>query len=152
MSDAYDLQRFVTAQDGADPHHPTITWHGVTAELRSGKKTGHWMWFVFPQVDLGHTPTAHHFAIMSRDEAVAYVSDPTLGARLREATRLVPAGGRTDASRIFGQLDARKFHSSMTLFDAVAPGDVFATALTECFAGVRDHRTLEYLAAFPDPD
>lgn len=152
MDDPYDLARFVTAQDGDDPHHRGVSWQGITAELAAGRKHGHWMWFVFPQVDLGHTPTSHHFAIKSRDEAVAYLSHRVLGPRLGECTGLVLSCGVTDAARIFGHLDAAKFRSCMTLFDAVAPAGEFAAALATFFDGETDPRTLQYLAAFPDPE
>lgn len=152
MADPYDLARFVTAQDGLDPHHRGVSWESITGELRVGHKTGHWMWFVFPQVDLGHTPTSHHFAITSRDESVAYLEHPVLGPRLRLCTDLVLQCGTTDAGRIFGHTDSRKLRSSMTLFDAVAPGEQFATTLDTFFGGDRDDRTLTYLQALPDQE
>jgi uncharacterized protein (DUF1810 family) len=148
--DPYNLARFVDAQDGRDPHHRGVTWESITSELAAGRKRGHWMWFVFPQVDLGHTPTSHHFAITSRDEAVAYLAHPVLGPRLRECTRLILGCGSSDPVQIFGHLDSHKLRSSMTLFDAVAPGGEFAEALQTFFAGEADRRTLDYLDAFPE--
>lgn len=152
MDDPYDLDRFISAQDGRDPHHPGVDWESITAELRAGRKTGHWMWFVFPQVDLGHTPTSHHFAITSRDEAVAYLAHPILGPRLRDSTALILACGTADPVRIFGHLDSRKLQSSLTMFDSVAPNAEFAAALDTFFEANRDSRTLTYLEAFPDPE
>lgn len=150
--DPFDLARFVTAQDGQDPNHGGVSWSAITAELAAGHKQGHWMWFVFPQVDLGHTPTSHHFAIRSRDEAVAYAAHPVLGPRLEECTRLILDCGITDPVGVFGHLDSHKLRSSLTLFDVVSPDGVFAAALQRFFGGDRDGRTLTYLAAFPDPD
>lgn len=154
MDDPYDLARFVTAQDGRDPHHPGVDWASITSELAAGRKRGHWMWFVFPQVDLGHTPTSHHFAIQSRDEAVAYLEHPVLGPRLRESVSLILGCGTEDAAQLVGHLDAKKLRSSLTLFDAVSPETdvIFTTALAAFFGGQRDTRTLTYLQAFPDPE
>lgn len=149
--DPFELTRFVKAQNGEDSHHRGVTWDSITAELTTGHKRGHWMWFVFPQVDLGHTPTSHHFAIRSRDEAVAYLTHPVLGPRLRQCTRLIVGSGITDPVAIFGHTDSRKLRSSLTLFDAISPDDVFAEALRMFFAGDADPRTLTYLQTFPDP-
>lgn len=149
--DPYGLARFVLAQDGHDRHHPGVTWESITAELATGRKRGHWMWFVFPQVDLGHTPTSHHFAITSRDEAVAYLAHPLLGPRLHDCTRLILDYGARDATVIFGHTDSRKLRSSLTLFDAVAPDGMFAEGLRTYFNGERDQHTITYLQAFPDP-
>lgn len=150
-ADPYLLDRFVAAQDGRDPNHAGIRWSDVTTELGTGHKQGHWMWFVFPQVDLGHTPTSHHFAIMSQDEALAYLAHPILGPRLKECTRLVLACGQPDAVRIFGHIDSRKFRSSMTLFHLAAPDDPnFDQALKGFFGGDLDHRTEVFLRSFPD--
>ena len=104
MTDPYDLQRFVVAQ-----RH---SYDDAVAELRSGRKTTHWMWFVFPQIaGLGHSPTARTYAITSLAEARAYLAHPVLGTRLIEcATILTGLHGRT-AEQIFGELDAQKLCS-----------------------------------------
>jgi uncharacterized protein (DUF1810 family) len=139
MTDAFDLQRFIEAQA------PVYTQ--VCAELRRGRKATHWMWFIFPQVaGLGLSPTAVRYAIGSSAEAHAYLAHPLLGARLRECTALtLGVEGRT-AHEIFGSPDDLKFHSSMTLFAAVAEGEmIFDAALRKYFAG-GDARTLEILA------
>src|SRR5215470_19228805 len=111
MDDPYDLQRFVTAQDAGG------TYQRAVAELRAGRKTSHWMWFVFPQIaGLGYSPASRTYAITSLDEARAYLAHPVLGARLIEcATILTGLTGRT-AEQIFGEVDAQKLHSSTTLF------------------------------------
>ena len=136
--DPHDLDRFVEAQAGVI--------ESAKAELRSGRKRGHWMWFVFPQVEgLGSSRTSRRYAIGSREEAAAYLAHPTLGPRLRECTEIVnDLEGRT-AHEVFGSPDDLKFRSSMTLFDAVADGDEpFGTAL-ERYSDEPDPKTLRFL-------
>lgn len=135
----FDLERFVTAQDGV--------YTGVVDELRRGRKTGHWMWFVFPQVaSLGHSAMSQHYAIDSLDEARAYLAHPVLGARLRECTDLVVAAAAASAESIFGPVDAMKLRSSMTLFHRAMPDeDRFAAVLDRFFDGVADDRTDQLL-------
>lgn len=137
--DPFDLQRFVEAQEPV--------YAQVCAELSEGRKRGHWMWFVFPQIrGLGHSPTAQHFAIRSRAEAEAYLRHPVLGTRLRECTALVNAVQGREVSEIFGYPDDLKFRSSMTLFVEVAPEDaVFRQALDKYFEGEPDERTVELM-------
>ncbi len=133
------LERFVEAQE------PVI--EQVLAELRAGRKTSHWMWFVFPQIrGLGHSPTAQHFAIASRGEAEAYLRHPVLGPRLRQCTHLVNAIWRRSIEEIFGYPDHLKFHSCMTLFaNVAADNQVFVDALNKYFGGEQDPLTLERL-------
>ena len=131
----FDLERFVTAQE------PIYTQ--VLAELRAGRKTGHWMWFIFPQIaGLGHSPTSQHYAIRSLAEAKAYLAHPLLGARLHECAEIVLAiTGRT-AEEVFGSIDARKLRSSMTLFHRAAPDEpVFRHVLEHWFGSVADPMT-----------
>jgi uncharacterized protein (DUF1810 family) len=133
------LQRFVVAQ--------APVYAQVCAELRAGRKATHWMWFVFPQIGgLGTSTMSRLYAIGSPREARAYLAHPLLGARLRECTDLtLGIEGRT-AHEIFGSPDDLKFHSSMTLFAAVAEGEmIFDAALRKYFTG-GDARTLEILA------
>lgn len=139
MSDPFDLERFVTAQNPV--------FEEVRAELRRGCKKGHWMWFVFPQLrGLGQSWMAHQFGISSREEAAAYLAHPILGARLRECTRLVCLVEGRSIEEIFGEVDPLKFRSSMTLFAQVADRQsVFAEALRKYFGGWADQRTLELL-------
>ncbi len=138
--DPHDLQRFVDAQN------PVFAQ--VLAELSSGAKTSHWMWFVFPQLkQLGRSATARHFGLASRDEALAYWRHPVLGPRLKDAiSRVLTAlPGRT-LHRIFGSPDDLKFKSCMTLFEAVAPEEpLFAQALDQACSGQRDDHTLALL-------
>jgi uncharacterized protein (DUF1810 family) len=139
MSDPHNLQRFLDAQDARH--------EGVCAELRQGAKSGHWMWFIFPQIaGLGRSATARHFAIASRAEAAAYLAHPILGARLRQCTAIVNSVERRSALQIFGAIDELKFRSCMTLFAAVAPEDrVFTDALDKYFGGTPDALTLAKL-------
>ena len=137
---AEGLERFVEAQRPA--------YHEALTELRAGAKRGHWMWFVFPQIaGLGHSPTARRYAIRDEVEARGYLGHPLLGARLRESTAAMMAwAGRKSAEAILGPIDAMKFASSMTLFDAVDQDDAcFARALAAFNRGERDPLTLERL-------
>jgi uncharacterized protein (DUF1810 family) len=136
---AYDLERFVEAQERVYP--------GVLDELRSGRKTGHWIWFIFPQIaGLGHSLMSQRFAISSPDEARDYLDHPLLGARLRECAGLVLAiEGRT-VEEILGPTDAMKVRSSMTLFHRAAPDEPeFAQALDRLYGGLADAGTDERL-------
>jgi uncharacterized protein (DUF1810 family) len=135
--DPYDLQRFVAAQDASG------TYDRATAELRRGRKTGHWMWFIFPQIaGLGRSPASQTYAITSLAEARAYLAHPVLGARLVECARILTrVSGRT-AEQILGEVDALKLRSSVTLFMHAAPGEpVFRQVLDEYFDGVPDSAT-----------
>ncbi|SAK67394.1 hypothetical protein AWB76_03976 [Caballeronia temeraria] len=139
MSDPYNLQRFVDAQESVIDD--------VRAELSAGHKRTHWMWFVFPQIaGLGHSAMAQHYAISSRDGARAYLAHPVLGARLVELTRIVNGIEGRGVDRIFGYPDDMKFHSSMTLFAQTADDpDVFREALRRYFGGQPDDATLDRL-------
>lgn len=131
------LERFVEAQD--------VVYERALGELRAGFKRGHWMWFVFPQLrGLGRSAQSAFYGIRGLDEARRYLAHPLLGPRLESATRCVLQAG-VPPQVIFGQLDAMKFISCMTLFaQAAAPGSVFADAL-ERF-GLEDRLTLDALA------
>lgn len=139
MSDPYNLQRFVDAQDSVIDD--------VRAELAAGRKRTHWMWFIFPQIaGLGHSAMAQHYAISSRDEARAYLAHPVLGARLVELTGIVNGVQGRSADDIFGYPDNMKFHSSMTLFAHTADApDSFRDALRRYFGGQADDATLALL-------
>jgi uncharacterized protein (DUF1810 family) len=139
MTDPYDLQRFVDAQNPV--------YEAVRTELRSGRKKTHWMWFVFPQITgLGFSQMARKFAIASLAEATAYLDHPVLGPRLAECTGLVNAVEGRPIEQIFGYPDDLKFRSSMTLFaHATADNQVFIDALKKYFAGEFDPATLARL-------
>ncbi|MHA6630917.1 DUF1810 domain-containing protein [Pseudonocardia sichuanensis] len=139
MNDPYDLERFVDAQDG--------TYEPALSELRRGRKTGHWMWFVFPQIEgLGYSPMAQQYAISGLDEARAYLAHPVLGPRLVECARVVAGTTGRSAHEIFGSPDDLKLRSSMTLFARAASDTAeFQEVLDRYFDGKPDERTLERL-------
>lgn len=139
MSMSFDLERFVAAQ--------VPIYERVRAELAAGVKASHWMWFIFPQLrGLGRSAMAEHFGLAGRAEAEAYLAHPTLGARLRECTRLVLGVRNKTPHEIFGTPDDLKFHSSMTLFAAVAREEpLFRQALDRYFGGRRDTLTEQML-------
>ena len=138
-ADPFDLQRFLDAQQPV--------YEQVQRELRNGRKTSHWMWFVFPQIQgLGFSPMSVRYSISGRDEAAAYDAHPVLGPRLRECTALVNDVEGRSALEILGSPDDMKFRSCMTLFAAcsVEPG-VFNEALEMYFGGIGDAKTLAAL-------
>ncbi|MGB6698295.1 MAG: DUF1810 domain-containing protein [Methylocella sp.] len=138
-NDHYNLQRFVDAQ--------RPVFEEVCVELQEGSKKGHWMWFIFPQIEgLGDSQLARKFAISSRKEAEAYLNHPILGPRLRHCTRLITLVEGRSIDQIFGDPDDLKFHSSMTLFaSATSDNQVFRDALHKYFGGEPDRLTLERL-------
>lgn len=139
MSDAFNLERFVKAQEP--------DYESALRELSAGRKRSHWIWYVFPQVrGLGASAMSQKYAISGRDEARAYCEHPILGPRLRECTQLVlDVEGRT-AEQIFPYPDDLKFRSCMTLFERCAPDPaIFRAALLKYFGGKPDTRTLEIL-------
>lgn len=139
MTDPFDLDRFVRAQDPV--------YRDVQGELTRGRKQSHWMWFVFPQIaGLGFSAMSQRYAIGSRGEAQAYLAHPVLGPRLVECTRLVLAVEGRTINAILGAPDDAKFRSSMTLFGAVSDQPIFGDALARYFAGERDAATLEILS------
>jgi uncharacterized protein (DUF1810 family) len=139
MPDALD--RFLAGQRDS--------YDGALAELRAGRKTGHWIWFVFPQLaGLGRSELSRYYAITSLDQAQAYLAHPVLGARLRESAAALLATTGRSAADILGSIDAMKVRSSMTLFHRAAPDDpVFAEVLARFYGGVPDPSTDALLGA-----
>jgi uncharacterized protein (DUF1810 family) len=139
--DPHDLARFVQAQAAIYPQ--------ALAELKSGRKCSHWMWFVFPQLQgLGFSSTSRRYAIDSLAQAQAYLEHPVLGHRLQACCEAVLAVRGRSAHDIFGSPDDMKLKSCATLFERVAPaGSVFARLLDACFRGQRDEATLRLLGA-----
>lgn len=131
----YDLERFVEAQHGV--------YAGVLDELRRRHKTGHWIWFIFPQIaGLGSSEMSQRYAIASLDEARAYLAHPVLGARLRECVGIVLESKERTATEIFGPLDAMKVRSCMTLFQRAAPDEpAFGQVLDRFYGSVADEST-----------
>jgi len=138
--DPFNLSRFVDAQESV--------YSTALTELRSGRKRTHWMWFIFPQLGgLGSSSMAHRFAIRDLDEARAYLAHPALSRRLLECCRALLAVPSTSATAIMGYPDDLKLRSSMTLFALVADGQPeFDSVLTKFFGGIRDAKTLDFLA------
>jgi uncharacterized protein (DUF1810 family) len=138
MNDPFDLPRFLDAQ--------MPIYAQVLVELRRGQKQSHWMWFVFPQLSgLGHSAVAQHFAIASREEAVAYLGHPILGSRLKECTALIRAVEGRAIREILGSPDDLKFQSSMTLFSAVSSDPEFSAAISKFYGGRPDKKTMDLL-------
>lgn len=129
------LDRFLVGQQAV--------YSDALAELRRGRKTSHWMWFVFPQIaGLGHSAMARHYAIASLDEARAYLAHPVLGARLRECARALLATEGLSAEDILGSVDAMKLRSCATLFGRADPHEpLFGLILERFSGGVPDEAT-----------
>jgi uncharacterized protein (DUF1810 family) len=141
MDDPYHLVRFVAAQDDG------ATYDHAVAELRGGRKTSHWMWFVFPQiVGLGQSQMSRTFAISGLNEAQAYARHAVLGPRLVECATIVAGAAAASAEEIFGGIDTRKLRSSMTLFMRAMPDEpVFKQVLDRYFGGLVDAATDQLL-------
>jgi len=139
MTEPYDLDRFLKAQ--ANDYDTALN------ELKAGRKRNHWIWYVFPQVaGLGHSPTSQFYAIKSLDEAAAYLRHPILGGRLHECLKALQPLEQTSASQLFGEVDAMKFRSSLTLFSEADPADpIVEVALDRWFGGGKDQKTLQLL-------
>jgi len=140
MGDPFNLERFVSAQER---DHAT-----ALAELRAGEKRLHWMWYVFPQLrGLGKSDKAQFYGIGSLEEARAYLGHPILGRRLRECVGALLELRTKDPAEIFGDVDAQKLRSSLTLFRLAAPHEsAFSKALDQYFEGGMDARTIELLS------
>jgi uncharacterized protein (DUF1810 family) len=136
-ADPFKVERFVNAQNASD------TYTRAVDELRRGHKTSHWMWFVFPQIDgLGFSETSRTYAIGSLAEAQAYLRHPVLGPRLIECAGLVAAADAGSARQIFGDVDAQKLRSSMTLFHRAETAEpLFSQVLDRYFDGEPDAAT-----------
>ena len=131
--DPYNLNRFVTAQDGTYPQ--------ALSEIRRGAKRTHWMWFIFPQLKgLGRSRMADEFGISSIEEAQAYLSHPLLGERLRQCVEALQDLTDVTANEVFGEVDAMKLRSSLTLFSLAGGDAIFEAAVTRWF-GSYDEKT-----------
>ncbi len=137
-----DLERFVYAQDAGG------TYASALAELRAGRKVGHWMWFVFPQLaGLGLSSVSQRYAIASLEEARRYLAHPILGQRLEECARALLELNGPSARELLGPVDAMKLRSSMTLFALAAPDSpLFQEVLERYYGGVADEATEQLLA------
>ena len=140
MDDPHNLERFVTAQ--------AESYDVALAEIRRGAKRSHWMWFIFPQIaGLGRSETARHFAIVSLAEARAYLAHPVLGSRLRDCVGALQDLIGVTAEGVFGETDAMKLRSSLTLFLEAGGEPLFAAALERWFGGQLDTATLDRIGS-----
>lgn len=138
--DTYHLSRFLTAQDSYSQYKTALE------EIRNGRKRSHWMWFVFPQLKgLGHSYNADYYGIAGADEARAYWLHPMLRDRLREITEALLLLDGLSARQIFGEVDAMKLRSSMTLFWKVTEEKLFRKVLDKYYEGKMCDSTLEML-------
>ena len=136
-----NLDRFLHAQSGQHG----VRYEQALAELRAGRKTSHWIWYVLPQLRaLGRSAMAHEYGIEDRAEAAAYIAHPVLGPRLIECVQAMLSHEHVSAVAILGTVDALKFRSCLTLFEEVAPGEpVFGQAIERFYGGERDGVTVE---------
>jgi uncharacterized protein (DUF1810 family) len=143
MQDPYRLRRFVDAQNQNGQYQE------IVSELRNGRKSSHWMWYVFPQVKgLGRSLMANEYAIGSLAEAQAFLGHPLLGPRLVECAQLLLAIDGKSAVDVFGSVDAMKLRSSMTLFSRADPQQaVFRQVLDRYFQGSEDQETISRLGS-----
>lgn len=135
----YDLQRFKDAQEG--------DYAGALAEIRAGRKTTHWIWYVFPQLKgLGRSFMCDIYGIRGIEEANAYLADPILRARLVEISHALLELDGNDPVAVMGRIDALKLRSCMTLFSRAKGADpVFEAVLAKYYDGKPDPRTLEMI-------
>ena len=134
----FNLERFVEVQK--------LYYEQALTEIQDGLKRSHWIWFIFPQLSiLGHSWNAKYYGISGYDEAEAYLKHPILGERLREVTKVLLTHQEIAAVDIFGDLDAMKVRSCMTLFDAVSPDDIFEQVLEIFYHGTCCKKTLDYM-------
>ena len=132
------LDRFLQAQNSS--------YGQALAEIKAGKKSSHWIWYIFPQLKgLGRSYNSNFYGISGKEEAEAYINHPVLSARLREITEALLSVEGVGIRTIMSGIDSMKLRSSMTLFDAVCPNDIFAEVLQKYFDGKRDYRTLHKL-------
>ena len=134
----YNLNRFISAQER--------DYLIALSEIKNGSKQSHWIWYIFPQIKgLGFSYQSQFYGITDRQEAEAYLAESTLNARLREITLALLAHKDKTAVQILGHTDALKVKSSMTLFDAVSPNDIYAEVLNTFYNGQRCQKTLKFL-------
>lgn len=141
MGDA-SVERFVRAQDGG-------VYERALAEIRSGRKRSHWIWYIFPQArGLGNSEFATYYSIASAEELAAYVAHPVLMARLREITQALLDLDETNPEHIVSWIDAKKLRSCMTLFGDATGESVFGQVLERYYHGRADEHTREIVAGW----
>lgn len=136
-----DLLRYIDAQDSV-----YAGYDQALSEIKDGKKTSHWIWYIFPQFRaFGHSQTALYYGIANREEAQRNLENPILNMRIHEISEALLLHSNKTAIEIFGDLDAKKVRSCMTMFDYLSPNDVFAKVLDVFYQGKRGGRTLKEL-------
>ena len=137
------LKRYLDAQENS--------YESALTELEKGRKTGHWMWYIFPQIrGLGYSETSRFYAINDLDEARQYLGHPVLGSRLVNLCNVLLEQKSNDATRIFGTPDDLKLKSCMTLFNSLPGADpVFGQVLEKFYRGTKDAKTLELIGSQP---
>lgn len=137
------LERFVQAQESS--------YACALREIKNGRKTSHWMWYIFPQLSgLGHSQTARYYAIRDRAEAEAYLAHPVLGKRLLEISSELLKLESFDVTAVMGWPDDLKLKSSMTLFGLVSREPVFRQVLEKYFRGEEDVYTMQAISRQAD--
>ena len=136
---SYNLTRFKNAQEGV--------YSRALAEIRSGRKRSHWIWYIFPQIrGLGMSSTSQYYGIENLEEARAYLEDPVLGPRLLEISHALLELDTDSAGEVFGYPDDLKLRSCMTLFSCADENNrVFTDVLDKFYGGQPDRMTLEIL-------
>lgn len=144
------LARFKNAQEFGVNGSEKGTYEQALAEIRNGKKTGHWMWYIFPQiVGFGHSHNTKYYAIKSKEGATAYLEDEILNKRMREICEAFLSLETNNPQEVFGFPDWMKLASSMTLFDYVSPNDIFDKVLKKFFSGSRDLKSISIIRNIP---
>ena len=138
MREITDIERFVEAQET-----PYADYQLALSEIVKGRKISHWIWYIFPQLrGLGHSRRSYYYGIADKAEAEAYLNHPILGPRLREISEELLAHTNNSANWIFGDIDAPKVQSCMTLFDCISPNDIFSDVLDYFYNGERDKNSI----------
>ena len=132
------IERFIEAQKR--------DYTTALSEVRAGRKESHWIWYIFPQIlGLGSSCYANLYGIRNKEEAEEYLNHKVLGKRLREITNALLQIEDKSAEEIFGDLDSMKVKSSMTLFDIIAPDDIYAQVLNKFYKGERCYKTIQFI-------
>lgn len=138
MREITDIERFVDAQDT-----PYADYQQALSEIQKGRKISHWIWYIFPQLrGLGRSRRSYYYGIADRQEAEAYLNHPILDPRLREISEELLAHTNRSANWIFGDIDAAKVKSCMTLFDSISPNDIFSDVLNSFYNAERNKQSL----------
>lgn len=146
MADRFYLARFKNAHENGLGGSGKGTYAQALEEIKKGRKMGHWIWYIFPQVrGFGHANNTWFYGITCLDEAKAYLEDETLGTRLREISQALLEQSTSDIRQLMGNLDWLKLGACMTLFDYVSPNDVFSKVIDKFYAGSRHNETMSII-------